>query len=84
MNMLKLIEMALGDYLTCEGALDEQVKRIVDRVKELETALQFYSEPDCWEHDEQGVFFMAGAFDGPTMIEADKGKLARQALGGDA
>lgn len=41
MNMLKLIEIALGDYVDCgEDGLDSSVAAVVDRIKELETALR--------------------------------------------
>ena len=41
MNMLKLIEVALGDYVDCgEYGLNSSVAKVVDRIKELETVLR--------------------------------------------
>jgi hypothetical protein len=49
-------------------------------VEELIAVLKFYANSDNWEYDVDGLHMFAGAFDGDTVIEADKGKRAEALL----
>jgi hypothetical protein len=79
-----------------EGAIDhepdaefitrapEAVDWLLARIEALETALNFYGDEGNWEYDVNGAYFMAGEFDSSTIIEDDRGKAARKALGGES
>ena len=58
----------------------EDARELQEELKRAKIALSFYANAHNWEHDSKGIFFMAGAFDGPTLIEADEGFLARYVL----
>lgn len=76
-------------YMQLEMERFIELKRAEEENTKLREALGFYANQESWKrHNTSEPYSLDGGYEAPTWepsaIEFDEGKVARQALGGDA
>ena len=79
-NLPRILESLAVREREKNKEMEERAGELIAELAKRSVALRFYADEVSWEYDKNGLHMFAGAFEPPTMIEADRGEKARIAL----